>query len=144
MSGSVLNFWATTEKNDHLDIAQKIAADFGKPTENYDELVEILLSADAETLNKYSTIIDIMERSIKLKFTPVVERKLKRVFGLNKFVLDQCSHQWFVNSSFCSHFPGLDAKQPFLTQEPKHLYENTDCDADIMFTFASAVSSTQL
>lgn len=78
MSGSALNYWAMTENNDHLPLAYQIASDLGKPTDRFDELVDTLVSAEPDKLLKYASLFNDMDRSISLRFTPVVESKFKR------------------------------------------------------------------
>ena len=72
MSGVVENYWAMSEHNDHVELAYKIAADFGEPKETIDELVEFLKSVPAEKLCEYNNIAP-MQLLFPLSSTPVIE-----------------------------------------------------------------------
>lgn len=78
MSATAFNYWVTSEKNDHLDIAYQLAKDMGKPTTQFNELVEILNSETPANLIKYSlNPMTKLDRTIKLLLCPVIERKIK-------------------------------------------------------------------
>ncbi|XP_055308325.1 esterase B1-like [Sitodiplosis mosellana] len=74
MSGVIDNYWAMSEKNDHVELAYKIAKDFGEPKDTYDELVNFLMSAPADKLSEYSLLV-VPNILFEIAFTPVIERR---------------------------------------------------------------------
>ena len=76
MSGVAGNYWAISEHNDHLELAHKIAADFGEPKKTYENLVAFLKSAPADKLSEYSTVTS-PNILFDIPFTPVIESELQ-------------------------------------------------------------------
>lgn len=72
MSGVIDNYWAMTEKNDHIELAHQIARDFGEPKNTNEELMKFLKSASAEKLSEYSVIV-VPNILLEISFTPVIE-----------------------------------------------------------------------
>lgn len=74
MSGTVENYWAMSEHNDHVELAYQIAENLGQPKKNIEELINFLKSLPAEKFNEFS---QITARGIlfEIPFTPVIERK---------------------------------------------------------------------
>lgn len=84
MSGTGFHHWAYSPEYDHLNLAKKIAEDFGKPTDNFNELVETLVTAPAEKLVDYnwSNVTEIV-----LNFGVVIESKYQIMLKKIKFVI---------------------------------------------------------
>lgn len=132
MSGTACNYWGMSEYDNHLGIVYEIAKDFGKPTEQLDKLVKILLSQTPgniteSLLSKYS-----IDRTLSSLFGPVIESE---------------THQMkLIARKFKSIFPfssikiGSNAVQPFITESIDRLYDTQDINITTMFTVTSAVS----
>lgn len=73
LSGSAENFWAFSEKNDHTDLAYKIANDLGKPKHSFEDLVVFLKTVPAEDIIGYGTIYPRLRRTTRFMLSPVIE-----------------------------------------------------------------------
>lgn len=74
MSGAADNYWATSDKNDHLELAHRIAEELGESKKAVDELVEVLKRAPAVKITEHSAV-DISKSLLEFSFTPVIECK---------------------------------------------------------------------
>lgn len=75
MSGSIDNYWAMSEKNEHLNVAFDIAKSLGQPQESFEGLIKFLLSIEANELSKYSRINSTQGR-LEMNVLPVIESTL--------------------------------------------------------------------
>lgn len=72
LSGTVDNYWAMSEENDHLELAYQIAKDLGEPQNSFNGLVNLLRSTPAQKLNPFSGLNQTYGR-LEITFLPVVE-----------------------------------------------------------------------
>lgn len=72
LSGSYFSYWGMSKKNDHLDLAYKIAEDLGEPQQSLSGLIKLLTSVSAKELSKYSTVNSTRGR-LEIDFAPVIE-----------------------------------------------------------------------
>lgn len=79
VSGSAFNYWATSEQNDHLEFAHKLAKDAGKQTDQNDELIEVLLTLPPNKLVEAPPSPGGIQRTFTSRIAPVIESNITTV-----------------------------------------------------------------
>lgn len=90
MSGSVNNYWAMSENNNHVEIAYQIARDLEQPKNTYQELVDFLKLVPSDIFNDYSALADAPTVLFNILLTPVIEREYLNQIKCN-YVQTKCS-----------------------------------------------------
>lgn len=84
MSGAASNYWAMSEYDNHLGLAYELANDFGEPTIQLDELIEILLTETPENITESLLNMFSNDRTLFSIFGPVVESKAHQTSWIAK------------------------------------------------------------
>lgn len=90
MSGSVWNYWALSQTNNHTEYAFEMAESWNKPQENVTDLIRLLRTVPPTNFIESSKVIKNLQLTFELQFNPVVE-------GMNKM------HSMGRNIFFKSH-----------------------------------------
>lgn len=76
MSGTAFNYYALSNKNDHLDEMFHFAMETNNTAKNYDELVDFLKTVSSDDIIEFTSQREY-ERTLVAKWAPVIESLFK-------------------------------------------------------------------